>query len=256
VSAPPGAAGDEVDEVADLRATIATACRILGVTGLAREITGHVSARLPGRDDAMLIRCRVDGEAGLAATGPDAVRVVDMATGAVSGPGADAPVELPIHTAVLRARADVAAVVHVHPRACVLCGLAGVPLRPLYGAYDHHATLLVENELPMFDSSLLVRDDDTALSLVAVLGDAPAVLMRGHGVTVVGASVEQAVLRAVRLEHLAEMTWELHCAGVHTQLPDDELRAFVPARDRPVLPRGERWAWNHYARLVGDASDH
>src|SRR5690606_31613502 len=114
-------------------------------TGVAREITGHVSARLPGRPDEILLRCRTDAEAGLAATSLDAIRVVDLSTGAVDDPDvAEPPVELPIHRAVLRARADAAAVVHTHPKFCVLCGLAGVALRPIYGAYDHHATLLAD----------------------------------------------------------------------------------------------------------------
>lgn len=232
-----------------LRHLVATACRILGRTGVAREITGHVSVRVPGTDE-VLIRCRTDDEAGLARTTVDAVRTVDLDTGALLEPGpvtVAVPVELPIHLAVLRARPDVAAVVHTHPKFCVLCGIAGVELRPVYGAYDHHATLLVERGLPILDDSRLVRDDDAATRLVAALGDAPACLMRGHGVTVVGASVEQATLRAVRLEHLAEMTWLLHGAGYNGRLPDDELEAFVPAKDQPVLPKGESWAWNHYS---------
>lgn len=239
------------DEIDELRDTVATACRILGHTGVAREITGHVSVRVPGRPGQVLVRCRTRAEAGLAATDVEAIRTVDLATGAVDDPdAADVPLELPIHTAVLQARPDVSAVVHVHPRYCVLCGIAGVPLRPIYGAYDHHASLMVEGGLPVFASSVLVRDRSTADALVASLGDAPACLMRGHGVTVVGTSVEQATLRALRLEHLAEMTWELHKVGFGGDLPAEELAAFASARKQPLLPDGERWTWRHYARQV------
>lgn len=235
----------------DLRAVVATACRILGRTGVAREITGHVSARIPDRPGEFLLRCRTDDEAGLEATEPAAIRIVDLETGAIDDPSAaELPVELPIHRAILRARPDVAAVVHTHPKYCVLCGLADVPLRPIYGAYDHHATLLVDEGVPVYDRSVLIRDDTTAGELVAALGASSACLMRGHGITVVGATVEQATLRAVRLEHLAEMTWELHRSGVTVELPAEELAAFAAARAQPVLPRGERWAWNYYARLA------
>jgi ribulose-5-phosphate 4-epimerase/fuculose-1-phosphate aldolase len=232
----------------DLRDTVATACRILGRTGVAREITGHVSARIPGRPHEMLLRCRTEAESGLAATTVEAIRTVDLRTGAVDDPTqADVPVELPIPAAVLAARPDVAAVVHVHPKHCLLCGIAGVPLRPIYGAYDHHASLLVEDGLPVLETSVLIRDDTTAAALVAALGSAGACLMRGHGITVVGASVEQATLRTLRLEHLAEITWQLHLAGYTGALPAEELAAFASARSQPVLPKGERWAWNHYA---------
>jgi len=245
--------GDGSDRVvAELRDKVATACRILGHTGVAREITGHVSVRVPGRPREILVRCRTESEAGLEATDVDAIRTVDLFTGTVDDPdAADVPLELPIHTGVLRAREDVVAVVHVHPRFCVLCGIAGVPLRPVYGAYDHHASLLVEDGVPVFESSVLVRDEPTAAALVAALGAAPVCLMRGHGITVVGASVEQATLRALRLEHLAEMTWDLHRAGYEGRLPAEEMEAFVSARSQPVLPKGERWAWNYYARQVG-----
>ena len=42
--------------LAELRAKVATACRILGHTGVAREITGHVSVRIPGRPGEILVR--------------------------------------------------------------------------------------------------------------------------------------------------------------------------------------------------------
>ena len=39
------------DDVEHLRYQVATACRILGMLGLVRESTGHVSARIPGTDE-------------------------------------------------------------------------------------------------------------------------------------------------------------------------------------------------------------
>ena len=45
------------DRADDLRFKVATSSRILGMQGLVRESTGHVSARIPGKDE-MWIRCR------------------------------------------------------------------------------------------------------------------------------------------------------------------------------------------------------
>jgi ribulose-5-phosphate 4-epimerase/fuculose-1-phosphate aldolase len=42
-------------EVTALRATVATACRILADQGLAADVLGHVSARLDA--DRILLRC-------------------------------------------------------------------------------------------------------------------------------------------------------------------------------------------------------
>jgi ribulose-5-phosphate 4-epimerase/fuculose-1-phosphate aldolase len=246
---------DSITAVDALRETVATACRILGHTGVAREITGHVSARVPGASHEIVIRCRTADEAGLATTTVNAVRIVSITTGEVDDPSiADPPIELPIHSAVLGARPEVGAVVHVHPKYCVLCGLAGIPLRPIFGAYEHHATVMADEGVPVFDNSMLVRDAASAHALVAAMGSSPVCLMRGHGITVVGATVEQATLRAVRLEHLAEMTWHLRSNGFDPTMPDSELAVFRATRERPVLDRGERWAWNHYALAADTAA--
>ena len=44
-------------DIEAMRADLALSCRILAETGCVREITGHVSARIPGTDD-ILVRCR------------------------------------------------------------------------------------------------------------------------------------------------------------------------------------------------------
>ena len=65
------------DELDELRWKVATACRILGMQGLVRESTGHVSARIPGTDE-MFVRCRGGDERGLLFTDVDNVRRVDF----------------------------------------------------------------------------------------------------------------------------------------------------------------------------------
>ena len=92
---------------AELRGTVALACRILAAAGLVREITGHVSARIPGSDE-MLIRCRGQEESGLLFTVPEDIRRVSY-----DGKGPDLegkyspPGELPIHGESFKARPEV-----------------------------------------------------------------------------------------------------------------------------------------------------
>src|SRR6185436_3421823 len=47
------------------------------------------------------------------------------------------------------------------------------------------------------ESDLLVRDRETGEALARTLGDCTCVLMRGHGMTVVGDSLQEAVFRAI-----------------------------------------------------------
>src|SRR5207344_2628750 len=95
------------DSIEKLKDHVARSCRILGMTGLVKEITGHVSVRIPNSED-MLIRCRGDNEFGVRFTTPDQVRRV-----ALNGTDADLdngtyalPLELPIHGRMLQDRPE------------------------------------------------------------------------------------------------------------------------------------------------------
>ena len=240
---------------AELAETVALACRILARAGLVREIIGHVSARLPGTDE-MLIRCRGEDEYGLVYTSASQVRRLDFGGGG-GGLGTDhtAPLELPIHGEIYRARPDVGAVVHAHPPMALLCGLAGLELRPIFGAYDPDALELAAAGIPVFPRSILIDTAALGAELAESLGDGNACLMRGHGITTVGRSVEQATLRAIKLEALATVTWQLHAAGTAVAvLPEEEIASFTKrSQGAGVIPGGGRWLWRHYARLDADA---
>lgn len=216
-----------------------------------RDITGHVSARLPGSDE-MLLRCRGEDEYGLSFTTASQVRRLGFG-GEGSGLGKKhvKPLELPIHGETYRARPEVGAVVHAHPTATLLCGLAGIELRPIFGAYDPYATGVAAAGVPVFPKAVLIDSPELGAELLQAMGGHDACLMRGHGVTVVGATVEQATIRALKLEALAQVTWQLASAGKTVpDLPSDELAAFAGAGG--PIPGGERWLWRHYVRLLGE----
>ena len=110
--------------MSDLHTTVATACRILAQQGLAADVLGHVSVRLDA--DRILLRCRGPEDRGLLFTVADDVRVVDLdGRGDLDG-GYAIPNEFHIHTELFRARPDVQAVVHAHPRDVMIADLAGV----------------------------------------------------------------------------------------------------------------------------------
>ena len=71
----------------------------------------------------------------------------------------------------------------------------------------------------------------------------------------VGESVEQATLRALKIETLASINWQLAISGRDVPtLPDDEIASFGRRARGGVIPGGERWIWRHYVRAIG-ASD-
>jgi 3,4-dihydroxyphthalate decarboxylase len=215
------------DPLREHRANVATACRILARHGLVSGVLGHVSVRVG--DDHLLVRCRGPRERGLARTEPDDVRLLDLAgVPAEHSAGWDPPKELPIHTRLLAARPEVGAVVHAHPWAALLCGLAELELRPTIGAYNIPALRLATEGVAVYPRAVLIARDDLADEMVAAMGAHRACLLRGHGVTVAGTTVEQATVTALDLEELCRITLELARIGASP--------AEVSSTDRADLP--------------------
>jgi ribulose-5-phosphate 4-epimerase/fuculose-1-phosphate aldolase len=209
-----------------LRHKVAVACRILGARALAEDVLGHVSVRVG--DDRLLVRCRGPHERGLMFTTPDDVRLVDFAGDGDLEGGYEVPNELPIHAALLRSRPDVSAVVHAHPPAVVVASLADIELRPVFGAYNMPAARMALDGVPVFRRSVLIRRDDLAQEMLQAMGASPVCVLRGHGVTTCGETVEQAVVRALNLDVLASITVELARIGAEP--------AVMPPEDVAELP--------------------
>ncbi|HWP56459.1 MAG TPA: class II aldolase/adducin family protein [Candidatus Acidoferrales bacterium] len=202
-------------ELDELKQKLVTACRILDREGIT-DGYGHVSVRVPGADAFITI----------ANVSPGLARVERLVMldfdGAYLG-GADSPPnEWPIHACVLRARPDVMSVCHTHSVWSTLFSVLPVKLKPLH----HYGKFLSADGPPVYEAAGLVRTVERGKALAAALGDAPAVLMRAHGDTVVGESVEQAIQRTVRLARLGELA---HLALIHGEpkyLSQEELDTF------------------------------
>jgi len=228
-----------------LRADISTGCRILAHRGLAHDIIGHISAR-GAEPGTIWVRCRGANESGLLRTQPDAVRLVSTEDPGDPGEGYDLPLELPIHTSVYRARPDVLAVAHAHAPYAVLCSVAGIPLRPVYGSYESDGMLLAYDGVPTYPRSRHVSDNVVGREMADCLGQHRACLLRGHGIVTTGRSVAEAVLTAIRLERLAWFTWQLSLVGATDaadKLEQDDIDFFArPERVDIPEAMARRWA--------------
>jgi ribulose-5-phosphate 4-epimerase/fuculose-1-phosphate aldolase len=197
--------------VTDRRLLLANGCRVLGARGLAEDVLGHVSLRTGA--NRLLVRCRGPREEGLFLTQPDDIREVDLDGRPLDGDlrGWAVPNELPIHAEILRARPDVDAVVHCHPPSVLLAGLEGIPMRPVFGAYNIPAARMALDGVPVYPRSVLVRRPELGREVAAALGGADVLVLRGHGIATVGSgphAVEQAVVRALALDVLARVSVE------------------------------------------------
>jgi ribulose-5-phosphate 4-epimerase/fuculose-1-phosphate aldolase len=236
------------EDVASARRTVAVACRMLAHRGLAEDVLGHVSVRVGA--GTMLVRCRGPHERGLLFTTEDDVRRVDLEGVGDLGPGYAVPNELPIHAEVLRARPDVNAVVHAHPPSVLLAGLADLPLRPVFGAYNIPAARMAAAGVPVYPRAVLIRRAELGREMVDAMGDSDVCVLRGHGVTTAGESVEQAVVRALNLDVLARVTLDLARLG--------RTAADLPAQDMAELPDlggafNDLAVWRHHVGRLESA---
>ena len=196
------------------RSLVAEACRIAAARGLVDGILGHISLRVD--EERLLMRCRSDGDDGVAFTRPDDVRLVrfDGTAGAAGElDGYRIPNEFPIHTETLLSARQHQAVAHVHPPAVVAADLAGITLRPIYGAFDIPGAWLARGGVPVYERAVLIRRAELGKEMVAAMGDRPVVICRGHGIVSAAATVKQAVLQAISLEELARMSLRVVAAG-------------------------------------------
>src|SRR6202012_4482796 len=196
------------------RAQVAQGCRVAAARGLVDGILGHLSLRID--DDRLLIRCRSDTDTGVAFTRPADIRLITF-DGTAGAPGEldgyRVPNDLPIHVETMLAASRHRAVAHLHPPAVVAADLAGIAIRPIYGAYDMPGAWLARGGVPVYERAVLIRNPALGKEMVAAMGGRPVVICRGHGITSAAATVQQAVLQAISLDAVARMSLRVRAAG-------------------------------------------
>jgi ribulose-5-phosphate 4-epimerase/fuculose-1-phosphate aldolase len=196
------------------RALVAQGCRVAAARGLVDGILGHLSLRID--DERLLIRCRSDTDTGVAFTRPGDVRLIKFdGTAGAAGEldGYRVPNELPIHVETMLSDDRHRAVAHLHPPAVVAADLAGITIRPIYGAHDIPGAWLARGGVPVYERAVLIRNSALGKEMVAAMRGRALVICRGHGITSAAATVQQAVLQAISLDALARMSLRVRAAG-------------------------------------------
>lgn len=180
----------------DLQVQIAWACRILAMEGQEDLTLGHVSARRPGSDIIFMKRYGL----GLGEVTPDDVLTIDLDGRKLAGRG-DVHLEAAMHTEVYRVRSDVGAVIHTHAPYTTAFGATSAQLEFL----SHDAVLFPDGLASFDETAELITSGEQGQAVARALGNRRVVLLRNHGVLVVGKTVPWAVLTALTLERAVQI---------------------------------------------------
>ena len=161
---------------------------------------------------------------------------VDLDGNLIEG-SAKPPLEFHIHSEIYRARPDVNAVMHTHPRWSTFLTMVGEPFKAVY------AQGVLLGDIPLMDSPMSVNTKPMGEKLVATLGKNPAVLLKAHGVVVVGADVVECFALAAYVEENAYRQYMAMQIGQPYIFSPDEQRA---CREKLWSPNLFQKTWDHY----------
>lgn len=180
----------------DVRTKVARACNILAMEGHMDTIYGHVSARIEGTAHVWMKPHTL----GLEEIHTHDVITIDLDGNKLAG-ALPRHSEFPIHTEIYRQRPDVQCVIHTHPPYATAFSAVDEPLRPV-----NHEGALFAPALPRFvQTTDLIVTPALGQAVAAALAAHNALLLKNHGIVVVGSSVEEACITALLLEKAAHM---------------------------------------------------
>ena len=231
---------------------LALAGRILAAEGVIDSF-GDVTQRHPDHPDRFLMsRVRA----------AELVEPADILEFALDGTplqptSARVFVERVIHSAVYRLRPDVMAVCHHHAPAMLPFCVTDAPLVPVFhlgatmGGPPGGAVPLWDAQAAFGDTNLLVATEAQGLSMAQALGPHWTVLLRGHGVTVAGHSLQELVFRCIYGMRNAETLLSARALGPVRALTPGEATA---AEAFNLQPFATDRAWEQWRRRVAGAT--
>ena len=220
-----------MDNTLDLKQQLVDCIRMLEAADII-DYNGHASIRLPGGQ--MLIN---SGSCQRSSLTVGDICTIDM-EGQVRGAAVGTPpLEFHLHAGIYRARADVQAVVHAHPKWSTYLSMTGHRYEAVYA----QGSLVYP--VPVLDSPNSINNRRMADWLASTLGDRPAALMKSHGAVTVGKTLLEAFVLANYMEENAHRQYMALQIG--------KPYAFTP--EEMALCREKLWsdalfqrAWDHF----------
>lgn len=211
------------ESIAAVKSDFITALRIISHEGLS-DAFAHLSARTDG-GDAMLFMPRKSP----ALVNSNELFVVDF----------EKPVpQSSIHQAIYKSRGDVKAIFHFHSPAVILLSVIGQTIRPM-----HNYSAIFYEGVPLYTGTGQVESPARAGEMAKLLGDAKAVILRGHGAVIVGHSIREVCMLGVYLEESARLQTEAMKLGTPMFIEREDAERIAK---RTFKPASTDRAWEHF----------
>jgi ribulose-5-phosphate 4-epimerase/fuculose-1-phosphate aldolase len=220
-----------MDPTEQLRKDIISAARVLSRQRLV-EGFGHVSARIPG-SKFFILTPRIS----LAMVTERELLTMNLAGEVVEGQHPP-PFEAWLHTAIMKAKPQVNAITRIHARVANMFSVTDRKLEPVH----NHGSFFAGG-VPVFRIPDLISSRALGEQVADVIGDRPALLLRGNGQVTVGRTIPEAIMMAVYLEEAAEILFGALQIGTPIPLTADES---AMRRTEALPPVDLERAWNYF----------
>ena len=193
---------------------LAVGCRILAMEGHNDITLGHMSLRDPQGRGLWLKKSKRGIDE---IPGSDDFVLIDL-NGKVLANEGPLHSEWPIHTEIMKARPDVNVVGHTHAYYAVLFSAAELEL----AALNHEGANFLGNLARFRETAGLINTVALGRSLAQSLEQMSVVLMKNHGITFVGARVEEATLYGIFIERACKQQIETASTGWTWTTPQND----------------------------------
>ncbi|OWP56840.1 MAG: hypothetical protein B2I17_01765 [Thermoplasmatales archaeon B_DKE] len=207
-----------MESLENLKQKLAMANRILVNEGMTELGRGHVVVKVA--DNRILIPGHLhDYQRSIADCTASDIVTIDYDGNVVEGRYPESMHEFFFYSAMFKRRPELKAALHMHAFYCNILGMSGERL--LLSSRD---SFLFTDGIPVYSGlPLFVNTEKMGDEMARFLGDRNILIHRGHGVFMVGKSMEEVVTRAAALERAAKKSYFLITMGKHLEYSREEI---------------------------------
>ena len=222
-----------MSELSELKTKLAMSSRMLFNSGLV-DYSGHISARIPGSDHLLILPHPVSRATVL----PDDMVVTDFEGKLIEGKY-KAPSEVNMHARAYKARSDIKAVAHLHNHMVATLSMVD---KPFFPATSNPGAFFGPGPLPKYMDPALIHTIEQGDAVAKALGNADAVMLRGHGSMVVAGSIEWVFAGCVDLEEAAARFYKASLLGPVLVYSEEETQRMIKQRRKDSVVQK---IWDH-----------